>query len=307
MPYGPVPSEETCAKWLAAQGIPAAPSYLEWYRCKPDFAEVEYRYPLRREDRLAITPANVKAATQEQVDQIYARLTAGPIPHGTFQVHLFQALGTADLTTLARVLAPLDGAKGQHLAALLSRVDPVEFGTQVWRAKVFDRPHQVVRTKIPRKPEDRLPGLLVMLEPLLGSPLAKVPVTALDTPDAWQVFPAKVYCGESLLDGRRESLILDYAFSHQVEGYRQALDSLMGPRGLHVREEIRLVRPGFYLGRVYMGRLFVMNLVLYSQVQDERDTQAFVETGVVQESCDLGSQLREVQRPRALTSGSPPR
>ena len=39
--------------------------------------------------------------------------------------------------------------------------------------------------------------------------------------DAFLLFPAKLYCGQSLLDGRRESVIIDYAFTDELPGYRE--------------------------------------------------------------------------------------
>ncbi len=66
--------------------------------------------------------------------------------------------------------------------------------------------------------------------------------------DTFLLFPAKLYCGQSLLDGRRESVIIDYAFTDELPGYREHPDSLGGRKGLRIRDEIRMVRPGFYLG-----------------------------------------------------------
>ena len=38
----------------------------------------------------------------------------------------------------------------------------------------------------------------------------------LPTTDVWLLFPAKLYCGQSLLDGRRESVIIDYAYNDEL-------------------------------------------------------------------------------------------
>jgi len=58
--------------------------YDEDYLSKPDFAKVEYKLPLNSIDLEKLTPKNIRLFDQEQVDQIYARLTAGPIPDGAF-------------------------------------------------------------------------------------------------------------------------------------------------------------------------------------------------------------------------------
>ena len=78
------------------------------------------------------------------------------------------------------------------------------------------------------------------------------------------LFPAKLYCGQSLLDARRESIIIDYAYTDDLPGYIEPLDHLVGREGLKIRDEIRMVRPGFYLGRAYMDRVFVLNFTLYN-------------------------------------------
>ena len=103
------------------------------------------------------------------------------------------------------------------------------------------------------------------------------------------VFPAKVYCGQSLLDGRRESIVIDHAFSDDIEGYRNKPDALAGRDGFMVREEIRMVRPGLYLGRAYMGRVFVANFVLASEDPQQS-------TGQAKEDCFVGAQRMAADR-----------
>src|SRR5215217_2594409 len=56
--------------------------YKPEYQTKMDFAQVEYKFPLTTEELARITPENLAALDQEQIDQVYARLTAGPIPDG---------------------------------------------------------------------------------------------------------------------------------------------------------------------------------------------------------------------------------
>jgi hypothetical protein len=54
-----------------------------------DFAELESQHPLTLAHRLSVTPQNLEALSQEQLDQLYARLTAGPMPDGPFQGRAF--------------------------------------------------------------------------------------------------------------------------------------------------------------------------------------------------------------------------
>jgi hypothetical protein len=82
-------------------------------------------------------------------------------------------------------------------------------------------------------------------------------------------FPARVYCGQSLLDSRRESIVLDYAYGDGIPGYVEALDWPMTRKGLSIRDEIRMVRPGLYLGRAYIRGLYALNFVLRSVATDQ--------------------------------------
>lgn len=80
-------------------------------------------------------------------------------------------------------------------------------------------------------------------------------------------FPAKVYCGQSLLDSRRESIILDYAYGDTIPGYIDVLDWPMTKKGLSIRDEMRMVKPGLYLGRAYIQGLYTLNFILQSQAE----------------------------------------
>lgn len=95
-------------------------------------------------------------------------------------------------------------------------------------------------------------------------------------------FPAKVYCGVSLLDTRRESIIIDYAHADELPGYFHIRDQITTREGLDVRDEIRMVKPGLYLGRAYVGRAFVLNFVLQQE--------GAITTGP--EECWQGTQVR---------------
>ena len=53
--------------------------YSQDYASKPDFAYVEHKFPLTPQQLQTITPKYLATLDQEQVDQIYARLTAGPL------------------------------------------------------------------------------------------------------------------------------------------------------------------------------------------------------------------------------------
>ncbi len=267
---------------------PPAITFAPWgqpYAEKPDFASVERRYPLSAEDRMKITPENIASLAQEEVDQIYARLTAGPIPDGPFEGNLFfpkGASGEARLVEIARG----EGTPVVNLRAIAAKFKVAKLetlGRVLWKGKVFYRDERVLRNRI----ED-----LAVLKPLISGDLRDIPKIKVDRSDAWLMFPAKLYCGQSLLDGRRESIIIDYAFTDEIDGYRERPDYLAGRNGFMVRDEIRMVRPGFYLGRAYMHRFFVLNFTLYNADIANRESAAFITTGKVAETCWPGEQQR---------------
>ena len=155
-------------------------------------------------------------------------------------------------------------------------------GETLWRGKVFYRDERVLRNRI----EDLS---LLKQAGLVESDPKKITFGGKET---WLLFPAKLYCGQSLLDARRESIIIDYFFTDEIPGYQEKPDFLAGRRGLRVRDEIRMVRPGFYLGRAYLDKVFLLNFTLYNKDIAERDGEAFVKSGQVSQDCWTGTQQR---------------
>lgn len=257
--------------------IPFA-GYGDDYADKPDFAEVEYQHPLSVEDLQKLTPKNIKHFDQEQLDQIYARLSAGPIPDGAFEGDLVFPKGRSGDHRLSEIVGGLGGVAVEWKTLQLE-----ELARALWKGKVFDRDQRLLRNRI----EDTR-----LLQPLVGGDLGEIPKTTVNGKDQWLLFPAKLYCGQSLLDSRRESIIIDYAFTDTLPGYREKPDFLAGRNGLKVRDEIRMVRPGFYLGRAYVDRVFLLDFILYNKDIAERDGPAFAETGKVAEDCWPGTQQR---------------
>jgi hypothetical protein len=247
-----------------------------------DFARLEAQVPLTDEDRAKITPRNIQVLTQEQVDQVYARLSAGPIPDGPFDGDLFFPRG-ADRSRFAEVVGGgvAGGLKG--LAADLSVAKLEYLGSRLWRGKVFDAETHILRNRITD---------LASLDLVLGED-EEHQLNDLFDKDLGQalLFPAKVFCGQSLLDSRRESIIIDYAYTADLPGYLETLDHLVGREGLRIRDEIRMVRPGFYLGRAYIDRVFALNFTLYNE-----DVAAA--GGAEREDCWTGEQDRALSAAR---------
>jgi hypothetical protein len=252
-----------------------------------DFARVEQEFPLSRADLAKLTPQNVALLKQEEVDQIYGRLTAGPIPDGPYQGGLFFA---RDDSMDSRLGAVLGGAPGRLATANIAILKGV--AEALWKGKMFYRDQRVLRNFI----ED--PGLLKLT---IDDP-ASVPTMTIKRQgwlgSIWPadkvslLFPAKLYCGQSLVDSRRESVIIDYNYGDEIEGWRASPDSLAGRGGLRVRDEIRMVRPGFYLGRAYANRLFLLNFTLYNADVAAAGTAAFDSGKPITEDCWPGEQVR---------------
>lgn len=257
-----------------APDIAFAPSG-ENYQTKMDLAQLEYKYPLSAADRMKITPENLTKLSQEEINQIYARLAAGPIPDGPFDGGILFPRGSSGKFRAAEIMGGLSGL-AMHLKGL--ELDAI--GEHLWQGKVFYRQERVLRNRI-----DDL-GLLKKIGMVEGEP-QKI---SYHGKDAWLLFPAKLYCGQSLLDARRESIIIDYQFTDEIPGYQEKPDFLAGRRGVRVRDEIRMVRPGFYLGRAYLDRIFALNFTLYNKEIAEQGSDAFEKTGQVAEDCWSGTQ-----------------
>jgi hypothetical protein len=250
----------------------------EDYAAKPDFADVEHRFPLSSAELAKLTPDNIINFNQEQLDQIYARLSAGPIPDGPFDGNLVFPKGASGDRRLAEIIG---GLPGLAVELKLHRVE--DLGRVLWKGKVFYRDERLLRNRI----ED-----LFVLKPLIEGDLDTIPKITVGGKDQWLLFPARLYCGQSLLDSRRESIIIDYFFTDELPGYRRRPDYLAGRHGVAVRDEIRMVRPGFYLGRAHIGKVFLLNFTLYNNEIAARDGPAFAKTGAVKEDCWPGTQQR---------------
>ncbi len=245
------------------------------YGDKPDFARVEHEFPIPLAELAKVTPRYLDGLNQEQLDQIYARLTAGPIPDGPFDGSIVFPKGSSGKLRAAEILGGLKG-----LAARLGAKKLEIMGEALWKGKVFYRDQRLLRNRI----ED-----LAILRPIMGP--GDIPKIDVDGKDAWLLFPAKLYCGQSLLDSRRESIIIDYAFTDELPGYRDRIDFLAGRNGLKVRDEIRMVRPGLYLGRAYMDHVFVLNFILENKQLAEHGKDEYL-AGQMHEDCWPGTQQR---------------
>lgn len=214
--------------------------------------DVERLHPLTAAARQELTPENVETLAQWQLDQLYARLTAGPIPDGAWQGRFFFAEGGGP-----RKLSAALGGLGERLADVkLRQVD--RLGEALWKGKVFFRSEGVLRNMIDH---DRT------LARLFDVPHERLRTETIGGRRVALLFPAHLSCAESLYDRRRPSVIIDYADTDQIEGYLPEIDALAGRDGLAIRDEIRRVRPGFYLGRAYAGDRMLLSFTLWNEAE----------------------------------------
>lgn len=272
---GLLPGCERISGWFAAKPDIMFAPYGESYASKPDFAQVEYEFPLALSELTKVTPKYLAGLNQEELDQLYARLGSGPIPDGAFDGEIVFPRGSSGKLRAAEVVGGLKGLGVNFKGKMLETA-----GEALWKGKVFYRNEKVLRNRI----ED-----LALLRTVIGP--GDIPKIDVDGKDAWLLFPAKLYCGQSLIDSRRESIIIDYAFTDEIRGYREKPDFIAGRRGLKVRDEIRMVRPGLYLGRAYMDHAFILNFVLHNKALDEAGRADF-EIGQVKDDCWSGTQKR---------------
>ena len=253
--------------------------YDKGYQSKMDLAQVDYKYPIPSAELAKITPDYLAKLDQEQLDQLYGRLAAGPIPDGAFDGRILLPRGESGKFRLTELVGGFTGTL-LHIKGLVIE----DVGEALWRGKVFFRDERVLRNRI-----DDL-SILKKIGLVEGEP-KKMTYTGKET---WLLFPAKLYCGQSLLDARRESIIIDYFFTDEIPGYQENPDYLAGRRGLKVRDEIRMIRPGLYLGRAYLDKAFALNFTLYDKATDDKARDDFVKTGTVQQDCWPGTQARAV-------------
>ena len=260
---------------------------------------------------------------QEQIDRVYARLTAGPMPMGEYQGTVIfaesectdsvntllasmglpsmnsQVFNTSNMTNgyVQQMLADF-AAIGIKPPNITNKQALTYLMEAIWHGKVFKKDPLAVPNDETRILGNRIPSMpyLNFLFSTMKLPFPPLPPGG----DPTLRFPAKVYCGESLFDTRRESIIIDYAHSETVfDGdkdqksinYHKEIDFLASSTGLQIRDEIRMIRPGLYLGRAYMGRVFVLNFTLECKSGDCMNLPV---QGGAAEACNIGAQRRTV-------------
>ena len=137
------------------------------------------------------------------------------------------------------------------------------------RGKVFDRSHRILRNRI---------NDLAVLKPLVGPDVGIIQKLDVDGKRRGGCyFLPRYIVGKACWTGDGNPS-LSTTPADDLPGYREKPDALAGRDGLDIRDEIRMVRPGFYLGRAYMKKVFVLNFTLYNGEVAEKDSAAFQTT-----------------------------
>jgi hypothetical protein len=206
------------------------------YKFKADFSQIEKLAPLNRTQIEKIQPTDLKNLTNEDFNQLYARLSSGPMFSGDYSVSILQKSPLFQLVK-KKIL------KGVHLQGMPPL--PALCGASaedclvelLWKGKRF----------LQKNNFGQIESLTLINLPLLP---------------AVTLFPMNTYCGISQVDTRRESIISDASFADDFPGYVAARDEIVTRKHLSITEEYRLLRPGLYLGKVYSNRVFLFNIAL---------------------------------------------
>jgi hypothetical protein len=147
------------------------------------------------EGDMALDVAQLLTMSQAELDDLFTKSPAGPIPDGA-------ARGTA-------IIAP---------GTVFSKEIAEMINFFAWQGKTFDSARGVLTNKVS----------------ILG----------------FSAIIAEVYKGESWMD-QKECIVLDYSKTSMVAHW--------------IRDEIRLVGPNFYLGKVYWGQKRLIDFCLEFQ------------------------------------------
>ncbi len=261
-------------KFLPSKVVPAGTD-PEYYSAKPDFAMVERWAPLSPQDRKSLSPALLKSYSQEKLDQLYARLASGPIPQGDYEGSIL-VKNELVLTIEKMMMDKMINRKsfggffqGLAIKVLCGSRDRLEcLGEFLWKGKHFYPPEADGSIELRNAINLKLRNSMILKAAglsALDKPLSQAQVQDFNHDKRMMLMPAHVYCGISLADTRRESIIIDYAYGDDFKPFIPEVDGLVTRNGKVIRDEIRMIRPGLYLGRAYVENIFLLNFVLESK------------------------------------------
>ena len=279
---------------------------------KPDLAAVEKSLRLTPAELQSIDMEDLKNMHQEQLDQVYASIGSGPIPKPESGATYVDLQGEVlarkqSVQFIEARIAQLLAEKG-GIAPIAAKVMSFFCGSSnmvecmaefVWSGKRFYAPTSDGAVKLRNGVNPIIRGIPTMKDPALIALKEKLKqirpeyfddvfVGHMRNPyqgaqDATghhtgkqrlMLFPAHVFCAQSLFDSRKESIVIDYG--NGVKDFSDPkvpieVDALASKDGFWVRDEIRMIRPGLYLGRAYVDRLFILNFALTNVKMDRKD------------------------------------
>jgi hypothetical protein len=112
----PVPSWRSPCSKPEPPKIGFAP-YDKSHQSKMDLAQVDYKYPIAPAELARVTPEYLAKLDQEQLDQLYARLTAGPIPDGAFDGRILLPRGESGKFRLSEIVGGFTGTRAASQGA----------------------------------------------------------------------------------------------------------------------------------------------------------------------------------------------
>ena len=211
----------------------------KFYSLKADFSEVERLAPLRMAAFNPLKATDLRTMSLEEFNQLYARLSSGPMPLGDFSGTILTAKPPVFQAVKKRIMKQINVVKPiVDITSVICGHDGEDCLFEfIWRGKKFYDKNSMGQVEA-------------------RTATSLIPFTTMT------LFPMNTYCGLSQVDGRRESIVSDGAFSDDFSSYVQIRDDLITRRNLNISEEYRMLRPGLYLGKVFSNRIFLFNLVL---------------------------------------------
>lgn len=243
-------------------------------RLKPDQALLQNHYRLNSNQRKALKAEDFQNMTQEEIDQIYIRLPSGPIQPGRYKGLVIQKVELVQKAKKLMLSKYKTTAKFGKL--ICGNQDLVEcLAEMVWKGKRIYEPSPTGEIQLRNAISEKFGvALKAALTPVVAEldPQNKLIETRemFYGQSKFMLFPAHVYCGQSLFDHRRESILIDYAWGNDFAPFVAGIDNLAGREFLNIRDEIRMVRPGLYLGRAYTNNVFLLNFVLSNLEVEEK-------------------------------------
>jgi hypothetical protein len=269
----------------APEAPPPAIAFAPWDKAtppSPTSPRWTTSYPIATAELAKVTPDWLAGLDQEQLDQIYARLTAGPIPDGAFD-GASCCPGRQRQVPAAEIVGGFAGWRCTSRAWCWRR-----WARACGGARFSTATSASCETASKTWPcSRRWPG---------EGRAAKMDFEGKQT---WLLFPAKLYCGQSLLDARRESIIIDYFFTDEIPGYQESPTSSPAAAGCGCATRSAWsarALPGPRLSRQGLRP----QLHAPQQGHGRAGREAFVKTGQVQEDCWPGTQPRKLLAGRRL-------